>query len=155
MNGLEKIKWCKFYFIMILLEVSGIPIPWNVKLGYGNKFYNPHKADKEKAKWQIKSQYNQIKPYEGPVKIDFCFHMPIPESTSKIRRKQMLSGLLHHLVKPDCTNMQKHLEDCIKGIVFSDDSQVVEITSRKIYSETPKSVIKIYFKEDNYATCEG
>lgn len=69
--------------------------------------------------------------------------MPIPKTTSAVRRKQMLNGILHHIVRPDTSNLTKFLEDCLKTIVFEDDSQVVEIIARKIYGETPKTVISI------------
>ncbi len=69
--------------------------------------------------------------------------MPIPEGTSKVRRLQMLNGKIHHIKRPDASNLVKMYEDCLKGIIFDDDSQVVEFTARKIYSETPKVVIRV------------
>ena len=78
--------------------------------------------------------------------------MPIPESTSKIRRSAMLNRQLHHIKKPDTTNLQKFAEDVLSGIVFEDDRQVVWITSKKIYSEKPRTVITVTKIQDWYST---
>ena len=55
----------------------------------------------------------------------------------------MLNNIIDHIVRPDCTNMQKFYEDCLKGIVIADDSQVVESIARKRYSDHPRTVITI------------
>jgi Holliday junction resolvase RusA-like endonuclease len=128
---------------MILIEISGIPVPWKSHGGYGKRSYNPRYRQREQIQWQIRSQWNQEKPIGGPVRIEFTFHMPIPTGTSKIRRISMLNNKLHHIKRPDLSNCTKFLEDCLKEIVIEDDSQVVEMFSRKIYSEKPRSVIKI------------
>lgn len=128
---------------MILIELSGVPVPWKAHAGYGKKSFNPRFIERETFQWQIKSQYNQLKPLGGPVRTNYTFHMPIPESTSKVRRLQMLNGRMHHIKRPDCTNLLKFYEDCLKGIVFEDDSQVVEINVRKIYDERPRVTIKV------------
>lgn len=128
---------------MVLLQVSGIPTPWAAHQGYGRRAYNPKIKEKMQAAWQIRAQYNQVAPITTAVRLDLTFHMPIPEATSGIRRRQMLAGMLHHMKRPDVTNMQKFIEDVLKGIVIEDDSQVVEIVARKIFSETPKTIIKV------------
>lgn len=56
----------------------------------------------------------------------------------------MLLGQLHHIVRPDTTNLIKFAEDTLKGIVIEDDSQVYGIVATKIYSETPKTIIKVF-----------
>jgi len=46
----------------------------------------------------------------------------------------MLNGEIFP-TKSDTTNCQKFYEDCLKGIVFKDDRQVVIICSEKKYGE--------------------
>lgn len=128
---------------MILLHIDGLPTAWSAHGGYGRRSFNPKFKEKEHAQWQIKSQYNQTDPITTPVRIDFTFHMPIPCGTSKVRRTQMLNGRLHHIKRPDTTNLQKFAEDVLKGIVIEDDAQVVEIVARKIYSEKVQTLIKV------------
>jgi len=67
----------------------------------------------------------------------------MPKGTSKARRQQMLNGLLHHIKRPDCSNFIKFTEDCLKGIVIEDDSQVCEIIAKKIYGEIAKTIIQV------------
>lgn len=55
----------------------------------------------------------------------------------------MLAGVMHHIKKPDTSNCTKFLEDTLKGIVIEDDSQVVEIIAKKIYSDIPKTVLLV------------
>lgn len=128
---------------MILIEISGVPIPWRAHAGYGKRSFNPRFKEREAFQWQIRAQYNRLEPISGPVRTEYTFHMPIAKSTSKIRRLQMLNGMIHHIVRPDATNLLKMYEDCLKGIVFVDDSQVCEISARKIFDERPRVVIKI------------
>lgn len=55
----------------------------------------------------------------------------------------MLDGEIQHTKRKDVTNMVKFYEDCIKGIAFVDDAQVVEFTARKMYSDEPKVCIMV------------
>lgn len=69
--------------------------------------------------------------------------MQIPLSASAKMKEKMASGEINHMKKPDATNLQKFMEDCIKGIIIADDNQVVKISSSKKYSETPMTEIRI------------
>ena len=62
----------------------------------------------------------------------------------------MIELTLHHMKKPDVSNMIKFLEDCLKKTVFEDDNQVYEIVARKVYSEQPRSEIIVYPNRGNY-----
>lgn len=128
---------------MILIEIEGDPENWVSHGGYGRRAFNRKGVKIEQLKWQVRAQYNQLAPICGPIRCEYIFHMPIPKSTSKIRKLQMLNGKIHHMVRPDVTNLLKLNEDVLKGIVFADDSQVVENIARKIYSERPRVIIKI------------
>jgi Holliday junction resolvase RusA-like endonuclease len=119
-------------------------VPWAAHKGYGRRAYNPRFKEKEFYQWQIKSQWNRVNPIASGVTLDFLFHMPIPVGTSKVKKRQMLSGMIQHTKKPDTTNLVKFAEDTLKKICIEDDSQVTKIIATKIYSETPKTVIKIY-----------
>jgi Holliday junction resolvase RusA-like endonuclease len=127
---------------MIQLEINAPPVANRSTFvtRYGNAF-NPRFKEKSFYQWQIKAQYNQQAPLCGPIKVTAAFYLPIPKGTSKIRRTQMLAGIMHHIKRPDTSNFYYFLENCLKGIVFEDDSQVVEIIARKIYGETPKTLV--------------
>ncbi len=124
----------------MILEIEGHPVPWKAHAGYGRRSFNPLFREREYVQWQIKNQigsgFNLI---EGPVSVVFTYYFPFPKSMSKKKRDQGCP----HTKRPDITNLNKFLEDCLKTIVIVDDSQVVEITGRKFYSSDVKTVIKI------------
>lgn len=128
---------------MITLEIDGIPVPWAAHQGYGRRSYNPRIKEKQYCQWQIKAQYNQKAPLSGPLSLCVSFYLPIPKGTSKIRSRQMLNGVMHHIKKPDVDNLQKFILDCLKTIVFEDDSQIFEIQAKKLFSEIPKTLVQI------------
>lgn len=128
---------------MILIEILMPPVPWAAHGGYGKRSFNRRAPERQKFQWQIKAQYNQLNPLAGPVKVEYCYHMAIPKATSKARRLQMLNGLMHPIKRPDLDNMDKFLSDCLTGIVWVDDSQIVEKISRKVYGETEKTIVRV------------
>lgn len=127
---------------MIIYEVYGIPLPWAVKVSRG-RLYNPRGLEKQQVVWQLKPQVNHV-ALSSPVQLDVTFYMPIPKSTSAIRKKQMLNGMIWPICKPDRSNMLKFIEDCLQDAeILSNDSIIVDGSTRKIYGLTPKTLIKI------------
>ena len=55
----------------------------------------------------------------------------------------MLAGRIVPAVS-DTTNCQKFYEDCLKGIVITDDRDCRRILSDKRYSENPGALIRVY-----------
>lgn len=105
--------------------------------------YDPQKNEKEKCKWQIKSQFHN-KPFTSPVAVEIKFFMPIPKSSSSVRKREMVANILQHIKKPDIDNLLKFILDCMNGIVFDDDCQVFAIKSEKVYAEHPCTLINIH-----------
>jgi len=60
------------------------------------------------------------------------FHMQMPASWSD-RKKQLFAGRPHQ-TKPDISNLLKFVEDVASGVLFHDDSLIVQVHARKIYS---------------------
>ncbi len=59
------------------------------------------------------------------------------------RPKSLPKRVEDHVKKPDLDNLIKALKDAAKGILWHDDSQVVQLSARKIYSSTPMTVIEV------------
>lgn len=131
---------------MISLDLYGDPVPQararTVRRGGKSITYDPNAKLKEGYKWQIRSQFRE-EPLSVPVAMDVVFMMPIPKSTSKTKTVAMLNGAIHHMKRPDVDNMLKLVNDVLNNLVFKDDSQVVEIHARKIYSSKPGTYIRI------------
>lgn len=128
---------------MILIEINKLPVPWRAHAGYGRRSYNPRILEREYYQWQIKTQYNQATPISGPLSVMYTYHMPVPKGSSKVRTQQMLNGVMHPIKRPDLDNLNKFLSDTLIGLVIEDDSQIVSLTARKIFGNSPKTVIKI------------
>lgn len=134
----------------VTLDIAIDPTPWKAPRLGGKFIYSPHNAVKRKIKHYIRQQYNAL-PYSGYTSIFFHFAFATPLSASKTQRERMLNREIFP-TKMDCTNMQKLFEDCLQGIVISNDNNVVSITSYKCYEETAHVTIIVqdhfeYMKE--------
>ena len=61
-----------------------------------------------------------------PRKLRLKIYLPVPKSMSKYQRQFIVSGNLRPIKKPDLDNFIKHFMDCANGLLWPDDSQVVE-----------------------------
>lgn len=133
---------------MILFELF-IPIapkPWTVRKS--RHFYNTNNAYISKVQAFIREHY-EGKPYECPIYLDFVHYLPIPVRISKRAKMDYLNGLKMHQTRPDTTNLNKQMEDCLTSILFHDDKQVVMIKGKKKYGQTPGTWIRVYEHKDN------
>ena len=74
------------------------------------------------------------KPLETHVSVYLYIRTPIPQSYSKKRTEACLSGSERPAKKPDIDNVAKAFLDAMNGIVYLDDTQVVELNIKKVYS---------------------
>ena len=73
-------------------------------------------------------------PLETPVSLYLYIRVPIPKSYSKNRTVACLSGSERPAKKPDIDNVAKAFLDAMNGTVYLDDTQVVELNIKKVYS---------------------
>jgi len=130
--------------LMINLEVAGEPIAqMRAKPNYRNRcMYDPQKAEKEKIRWQLRSDYKE-ELLTGPLQAYILYYFPIPKSASKKMRKSMITGEVHHVMKPDKDNLEKFICDCMTGVIYDDDCKIVDNRGIKLFSEYPRTVIRI------------
>lgn len=76
-------------------------------------------------------------PLPGPVSVRLRCVFPVPASWSKKRRAEALGGLIRPTGKPDTDNVVKAVGDGCNGVVWVDDSAIVEVAAIKVYGETP------------------
>jgi Holliday junction resolvase RusA-like endonuclease len=84
-------------------------------------------------------------PLETPVTLYLYIRAPIPKSLPKKRIEACLNGLEKPIKKPDASNVLKSVEDAMNGVVYKDDSQIVNIHVSKVYSSV--SGVDICIKE--------
>lgn len=82
------------------------------------------------------------------LKIDFTFYIEIAGSNSLGERNLKLWGLIPCNIKPDLDNLEKFYLDCLNETVYSDDKCVTELSSRKIYSDKPRTEIVIKIMDE-------
>lgn len=80
---------------------------------------------------------------QGEVKATIKSYFPIPKSTSKKKKLDMINGCIHPVKKPDTDNIAKIILDSLNSIAYRDDSQVVELKVEKHYSESPRVEVEI------------
>jgi Holliday junction resolvase RusA-like endonuclease len=129
---------------MILITLNPPKIwTWKAHAGFGKYSFNPMQKEREYVQYHIKSQYDG-NLLSCPLRIAYDFYFTVPKSASKKQREKMLNEEIYYTKTPDCTNVQKFFEDCLKGIVIEDDRYVVESTSKKHYANKCSVIIKIY-----------
>lgn len=62
----------------------------------------------------------------GPVRLTLAFYLPRP--------KAIRNRVVPHCKMPDCSKLIRSTEDALSGVVYVDDSQVVEIIAGKFYA---------------------
>ena len=78
------------------------------------------------------------------IALDVVAYRSIPKSTSKKKRALMEAGVILPITKPDWDNLGKIVSDSLNGIAYRDDSQIVDARVRKIYSNEPRTEIRIW-----------
>ena len=133
---------------MIAFTVFGEPVaqgrPRFARMGAGVRAYDPEKSHTYKdyvrtAALEVKPD----KPLDGPLLLVVEAYRSIPKSMSKKKRVEALAGSLQPTTKPDLDNIIKGLKDALKGIIWCDDSQVVNIVAGKWYSDRPRVEITV------------
>ena len=129
---------------MLLFEIVGIPVPQKQTqfIRATGIAYNPSRKDMEHIQWQIRP-YAPLVPLSCAIEMHLTFYLPIPKSTSKRVRAQMLNGVILPKKKPDFDNLAYLVTNALKEIVYMDDSLVTDCIIRKRYSDMPRTVIKI------------
>lgn len=128
---------------VILIQIIGNPVPWAAPRICKKVHYSPKAKELQDAIIQIRAQYSG-KAIESAIRVDFDFYFPIPASASKKDQREMLSGDIDHIKKPDRSNCLKFYEDALeKAGVISNDSIIVTGIATKHYSGYPKTLIMI------------
>jgi Holliday junction resolvase RusA-like endonuclease len=133
---------------MIRLTIPGETVPQLrprfAKRGIYTQTYDPEKCRNYKA--YVRYLANANKPeklMEGPVSVLIMVYRQIPASWSKTKTALAITGDLRPVTKPDADNIAKGIKDALKGIIWRDDAQVVDLRVEKWYSDKPRAEVEI------------
>lgn len=76
----------------------------------------------------------QGQPTADAVTLAIVFYLPRPKGHLGAKGLRP-SAPPYHTTKPDCTKMLRAVEDALKGLIWKDDSQVIEQQIRKHYTQ--------------------
>jgi len=102
-------------------------------------------ANPDAAPWKkhvaaiVKKQFRE-EPWTGPLRVRFTFylrrpkgHFADPETRLRLNKKGRENP--HPIVRPDVLKLSRGVEDALTGIVWVDDSQIVDENLTKAYDE--------------------
>lgn len=121
---------------MILFKVDQDPIPQPRpkarRIGPGIQIYTPNSGPIKAYKAAIVEAFKRVAgedfvPLTGPLGLSVMFVFERPQSRLKEDS---------HIIKPDCDNLVKGVQDALNGIAWHDDSQIVDVRILKRWAET-------------------
>lgn len=132
----------------ITLVIYGIPVaqgrPRISTRGGFAKAYDPAKSRDYKDYVRMAAVEKMPgKPLDVPLSVKMTMYMPMPKSMSKKKVADALNSVLRPTTKPDCTNLAKGIEDALNGVLWRDDSLIVDLYVSKFYSDTPRVEITV------------
>ena len=125
---------------MVNFKVDATPVPKGraryVRRGNHISTYTPEKTRTYETliKESAKQAMGSSEPLETPVTLYLYIRVPIPKSCTKKRLEAIQNGSEKPIRKPDGSNILKSVEDGMNGVVYKDDSQIVNIHVTKVYS---------------------
>lgn len=132
---------------MISFTVFGIPVSQGSKRAFvlpnsrrivvtegSSKTLKPWRSD---VRYQAQQVMNGHERFLGPVSLRLSFAMPKPKSYPKRRQLFMTK-------RPDCDKLSRAILDALTGVVFHDDSQIVECVIRKEYGDRPGVHVQVW-----------
>ncbi len=129
----------------VTLTIEGVPVPKGRPVFGKGRVYTPARtrAFETGAAWLALAAMRPRPPLRGPVRVELLFELPIPKSWPAKRRDEARRGLILPDVRPDIDNLQKAILDALRNIVFLDDAQIVDLSSRKRFGTQPRTVATI------------
>jgi len=142
--------------------VSGIPKPGGSKKAFpirgkdGKMHVSVTDASNNKD-WRQSVKAACLRIFDGaptihPLELKICFIMPYRKGdygSGKHKNSLKPSAPHWHTSKPDLTKLLRSTEDALTGVLWMDDSQIVQTTLSKIYGFQPGASIKVRYAQEN------
>lgn len=131
----------------IKIIVPGDPVPQGRPKFTTKPFVRAYDPPKSAAfKKRVARYAKKVQPAEllsGELEVEVLIFKQTLKSFSKKKVRLAEAGLLRPTTKPDADNYAKGPLDALKGIIWKDDGQVVDLIARKYYSANPRVEITV------------
>jgi len=139
------------------ITIPGDPVaqgrPRFYRMGSGVRAVDPPKSRnwKAEAQWHMKQACDEsgFKPIQAKVPVELSIEVVFRCPISDYRKREPREWRWH-TKRPDLDNVIKAVKDAGTGILWIDDSQVVEISASKIIAaqdEPPMVIIEVFEME--------
>jgi Holliday junction resolvase RusA-like endonuclease len=126
--------------LVVTFTVDGDPVPKGrprfARRGQFVQTYTDAKTIDYETQVAMRARHaiGSTKPLEGALSVFLYLRYTVPASYSKKRKEACLRGV-EYPKRIDIDNVYKSVTDAMNGIVYSDDSQIVEAHIKKVYAE--------------------
>ena len=103
----------------------------------------PSSRDYKKHVKEVAKEYAPSELLETPLHVRMTFSKQYLRSWTKKQRANAEDGILLPTTKPDIDNLSKGIMDALNGVIWKDDSQVVELLLSKIYDDEHYADVEI------------
>jgi Holliday junction resolvase RusA-like endonuclease len=137
-----------FMTLIVTFEVEGDPVPKGrprfARRGQFVQTYTDVKTIDYETHVAMKARQaiGASEPLQGALTVFLYLRYTIPASYSKKRKEACLRGV-EYPKRIDLDNVYKSITDAMNGIVYTDDSQIVEAHITKVYAETAGANIMV------------
>lgn len=133
--------------MMCDFEIEGKPVgkgrPRFKRMRNFVQTYTPEKTAEYEKLVRIRFQNAGGIITEKPVRVEIAAFFAPPKSVRKKDKIEMLANRILPEKKPDVDNIAKIILDALNKIAYKDDSQVIELSVKKIYSDAAKVCVHI------------
>jgi Holliday junction resolvase RusA-like endonuclease len=129
----------------ISFVIPGAPVAKGRPRVTRNGTYTPKRTQQYEHEVRLfaRAAFGISPPVAEALHVDLVAYVPIPKSWPKKRQQAARDGTLYPTKKPDLDNFEKAVTDGCNGIVYEDDSQIVEVCKAKRYSDNPHVWVRI------------
>lgn len=137
--------------LIVNFEIPGDPVPKGrprfARRGTFVQTYTDSKTIEYETRVATKARMaiGSSEPLKGHLTVYLYLRYAVPASYSKKRTEACLNGL-EYPKRVDLDNCYKSITDAMNGIVYADDSQIVEAHILKCYSLEPGANVMIQEK---------
>ena len=117
--------------------------PRATRMGKGIRLYDPKKTADFKKQLRLLAQAEHVEPLQDALSVEIWFYRAVQKSISKKEHIRRTTGCVRPTVKPDIDNLCKATLDSFNGILWKDDSQIVDLNLHKYYSDNPRIEVEL------------